>query len=145
MVKMGKILKRVHQECHSHGLHLAVTDVLYKKKTTQAEVVEEAVLSSDDESEESEDENDDVDDVTDSDESDEESESENEEPEESPEDMVLISEIDLIVKQIRTIVKKFKRSPLKNDELQKYIKEEIRKKPAGMVSLCRKFETGLFS
>lgn len=31
MVKMGKLLPFIHQQCISHGLHLAVTDVLYKK------------------------------------------------------------------------------------------------------------------
>lgn len=31
MVKMGKLLPFIHQQCFSHGIHLAVTDVLYKK------------------------------------------------------------------------------------------------------------------
>lgn len=30
-MKMGKLLPFIHQQCISHGLHLAVTDVLYKK------------------------------------------------------------------------------------------------------------------
>ena len=32
MVKYGKILGITSQLCHNHGLHLAITDVLYKKR-----------------------------------------------------------------------------------------------------------------
>ena len=31
MIKAGKLSGIIHQICHSHGLHLAVCDVLYKK------------------------------------------------------------------------------------------------------------------
>ena len=32
MKKLGKLLNIVHQLCHSHGIHLAVVNVFYKKK-----------------------------------------------------------------------------------------------------------------
>ena len=31
MIKTGRLSSIIHQICHSHGLHLAVCDVLYKK------------------------------------------------------------------------------------------------------------------
>ena len=32
MIKMGKLIQIEHQLCFSHGIHLAVTNVLYKKQ-----------------------------------------------------------------------------------------------------------------
>ena len=34
MIKTGRLSGIIHQVCHSHGLHLAVCDVLYKKYRT---------------------------------------------------------------------------------------------------------------
>ena len=125
---MGKILKRVHQLCLSHGLHLAVVDVMYKlpeslQSTKRVAPPEDEAEASSGEESESEDE--------DQDESmtDEESEpmdksSENAEGIQIDENLVLVSEIDAVVKKIRVICRKIKRSPLKNDTLQKYIRQK---------------------
>ena len=32
MIKTGRLSGIIHQICHSHGLHLAVCNVLYKKR-----------------------------------------------------------------------------------------------------------------
>ena len=130
---MGKVLKRVHQVCHSHGLHLAVTDVIYKKKTSEAVIEEDSTSSSEEESDGED--NEDAEEVTDSEEeSDDCSDSESVvEQVESEEDLVLISEIDEIVKKIRKAVKTFKKSPLKNDALQAKIKESAKKKAGTII------------
>ena len=93
-----------HMLCFSHGLHLAVTDVLYvSKETTQ------------------DDEN-----------SDDESTEENEAPED--EGQFLIEDEDTadieenygeITKKVRKIVRFFRKSPLKNDLLQKIIRDDL--------------------
>lgn len=48
MVKMGKSLSKadvLHQLCFAHGLHLAVCDVLYKKKKAVPIIVEDETES----------------------------------------------------------------------------------------------------
>ena len=125
MVAMGKILKRVHQECHSHGLHLAVTDVLYKKVTIEANI-EEGSSSE----EESGGEDNYQEDVTDSEESDDDSVSDTEsevELAQHEEDLVLINEINEVVKKIRIVVRKINNSR-KNDDLQAKIMETAKMK-----------------
>ena len=42
MVKVGKLLKADQQLCYAHGIHLAVTDVLYKKKNIEGTAPTEA-------------------------------------------------------------------------------------------------------
>ena len=38
MRKFGRLLGCEHQQCHAHGLHLAVTDVLYQKPSVASVV-----------------------------------------------------------------------------------------------------------
>merc|ERR1711974_470504 len=49
MMKLGRISGVIHQVCHAHGVHLAVTDMLYKRRV-QSEA--ESEDSSDNESQE---------------------------------------------------------------------------------------------
>ena len=42
MVSMGKLLGITHVLCMAHGLHLAVTDILYKKRTAKQAVVNDS-------------------------------------------------------------------------------------------------------
>lgn len=37
MIKVGKLIDAEHQLCFAHGIHLAVCDVLYSKKTVHCE------------------------------------------------------------------------------------------------------------
>ena len=122
MEKMGKILKREHQMCLSHALHLAVTDVMYKLpkslgSTDRAATTEDEAEASSGEESESEDEDQ---------EEDEESEplDDSSGDKQIEDDMVLVTEIDIVIKKIRKICKKIKKSPLKNDSLQFYIRQK---------------------
>ena len=141
MVRMGKLLARHHQKCHDHGLHLAVVDVLYKAPrpkpprpaTASPSSKDEAEASSSDESGDEYEESD-TEEVSDSDasESEDEEEDEDEEgdgeyvdPMDVPEE--LIDEVGAIVDKIRKCCKKIRKSPVKNDALQEYIKKEAAK------------------
>jgi hypothetical protein len=115
MKKMGGILGIVHQLCHAHGLHLAVCDVLYKKiLAPDAQDAEEEQEHNEDEEEEHEDDA-------------HESGGWAEEEVVLPEAAVLTPNIDDVVKRVRKIVCMFRRSPVKNDTLQKYAKQDLGK------------------
>ena len=43
MVKYGRIMGIISQLCYNHGLHLAITDVLYKKQRTNSEENQEII------------------------------------------------------------------------------------------------------
>ena len=110
MKRFVRILGTEHQVCHAHGLHLAICDTLYK--TSQEDV--EVNLSGSNVQEEEGDPAVDV-------ESDEEVEEDGGFQEEQIEAECEISEeIGAIIKKIRRICKLFRRSPVKNDTLQKY-------------------------
>ena len=114
MIKTGRLSNIIHQICHSHGLNLAVCDVLYKKccnieSTNEAKDYEydyDIFKSSDDENDDEawqvilpDDYNADfVDTVRDS------------------------------ISKVRAIVKVFRKSPLKNDCLQKNCEKELGKR-----------------
>ena len=112
MMKLGRITPCEHIVCLSNMLHLVITDVFYKKKKT----------ADDSDSEETEDQeqqdDDDEEEVDDND----ASIPSLEEPlglgEALPE---LAGDIEPVIKKVRKIVSKFRRSPVKNDLLQKEV------------------------
>ncbi|GFT97947.1 uncharacterized protein NPIL_447261 [Nephila pilipes] len=125
MVKFGKIMSCENHLCYAHAIHLAVCDVLYNKQIDLGENIVEI----EDKSHEEED---------------------NDESEELIEDLDKaldlefesgvgtdasfhityaeknsITNINETMKKIRNVVKLFRKSPLKNDILQKYVTEEF--------------------
>lgn len=108
MQKVGKLLACKQQLCFAHAIHLAVSDILYKKQN----IVAQAFVN---------------------DASDCESDSDDDQDggfhldlkEDEPE---LSESFDVLIRKVRTVVKMFRRSPTKNDDiLQKYTKEEFGK------------------
>ncbi|GFX27899.1 uncharacterized protein TNCV_3083221 [Trichonephila clavipes] len=124
MVTFGKIMSCEYHLCYAHTIHLAVCDVLYNK---QIDLVENTVEVEDKSHEE-----------------------DNGESEELIEDLDKaldlefesgvgtdalfhvtyaeknsITNINETIKKIKNVVKLFKKSPIKNDILQKYVKEEF--------------------
>lgn len=111
MTKVGRLIEAEQQLCYSHGIHLAVIDVLYNKS-----IIEQH--------EEYEDNN-----------------SDNNDSDTDNEDGMIVESVsnqncqslnhkDLspLIQKVRKTIKKFKRSPTKNDEyLQKYVKAEFGK------------------
>ena len=122
MVKMGKLSPTEHQECHAHGLNLGITDVIYKKAADTNNN-----LVNDDKIEDGEDEDSDNDSLDDEETSDDlrhifaTAAAENQE---------LRYELKVIVKKIRNIVKLFRKSPVKNDTLRTYTKQQFGKEMA---------------
>ena len=107
MVKFGKSLPCEHQLCLAHGVHLAVTDVLYSRQRG-----DKATTTSDANTESSTDEGSDGDDDGD----DEVSESELR--------AQLHGSRAEAVQSVRKIVRWFRKSPVRNEVLQKYVSEE---------------------
>ena len=44
MAKLGRLTGVEHQQCHSHGIHLAVTDVLYARKDASVQQADDDPL-----------------------------------------------------------------------------------------------------
>jgi hypothetical protein len=102
MVCFGNLAPFDQQLCFAHGIHLAVLDVIYQKTTIQVKREDE-----DDEEEE---------------------EDVEEEEDESLEEVFEIQEDLLpVITKVRKVAKMFKRSPVKNEILQKHVKEELGK------------------
>ncbi|XP_023230454.1 uncharacterized protein LOC111641584 [Centruroides sculpturatus] len=130
MVKFGRLIECEHQLCYAHGIHLAVCDVLYQKSTTSV-----AVPLSEEIQTEDEERNDDI-------EKDEEDFSYSidfesvlcERLAEDPFDIDISFELhdtlgneivcSQIINKVRKIAKFFRKSPLKNNILQKYVEQE---------------------
>ena len=107
MVKFGKLMECEHQLCYAHGVHLAVCDVLYRKKPNSALLHElEDKVSNDDNSDSDECEEMDNDGLTlnRSDEVDVE---------------VQMGSVSSIIHKVRDVVKVFRKSPVKNDLIKK--------------------------
>lgn len=139
MLKVGKISTPDQQLCLAHGIQLAVLDVLYGKKENEPNS-DDATINDEDclveivESDEKEE--DDLfafaEDVFNEEESMNELKATSEEDEyfnvdfsqkgDAPE---LVENYKHVVDNVRTIVKKFKRAPVKNDVLQGYIRSEF--------------------
>lgn len=113
MEKVGRLTDAEHQLCLAHGIHLAVIEVLYKKPTvvtTQSgENGGEAIVE------------DDLDDDFD----DDDTQSfvvENHDTNVQAADLTDDFNLHNLITKIRTVVKLFRRSPTKNDEvLQRYV------------------------
>ncbi len=108
MKKTGRIMGTEHQLCHSHGLHLAVCQVLYKsgpriQKEEEAEDFEEE----EEEREEQDDE-------------------EGEDEEESEEEVA--GYFQEPIRKVRRIVTLFRKSPVRNDLLQDMCEQECGKR-----------------
>ena len=124
MVKMGKLLQVCHQLCHCHGMHLAVTKILYRKDedVLEEEPMQEGEQSQEEESEEEEEEDKDEDETRTQFAS---MQWEEELPGAVPE---LEEAFKPTIDKIRKIAKLFKRSPKSNDLLHETCKAE--KRPA---------------
>jgi len=120
MTKVGTLIQPVQQLCYLHGIHLAVMDVVYKKSSSSSCSTGSAGLRSDVEVED--DENESGNDYEDND------DCEGDTLEViSKEKLIseLSDEYKDVVQKVRKIVKIFRRSPTKNDDiLQPYVKCE---------------------
>lgn len=135
MVKLGKLIDVAHQLCFAHGIHLAVIDVLYKKKLNLAivDADTEGVGDAEANDAQSEDSDSDTDDGNNNDNNEEKEK--NEDYGDTVEFSFIETEINLnyvylspLVTKIRKVIKIFRRSPTKNDQyLQKYVKLEFGK------------------
>ncbi|GFU48021.1 uncharacterized protein TNCV_4968041 [Trichonephila clavipes] len=122
MVKFGKIMSCQYHLCYAHAIHLAVCDVLYNKEIDLVENTVEVEDKSNEDNGES-DELEDLDKALDL------------EFESGVGTDALfhvtyaeknsITSINETIKKIRNVVKLFRKSPIKNDILQKYVKEEF--------------------
>ena len=108
MVKFGKIVPTEHQTCYTHGVHLAVQEVLYEKN--QSNNLEKVESDNDEE---------------------EDSDSDNEENSRFIDDEINESislpkvkvHFQSVIIKVRKIVKLFRKSPVKNDMLQEEVKK----------------------
>ena len=108
MKKLGRIVPTFQQLCYAHGLQLAIQDVFYRNQSIRTESVDTS-------------------------ETDEQDENDNDESDDDDGLLVLGSTAEIpivlnldtyeMVNKVRRIVKIFKRSPLKNEILQRYVKE----------------------
>lgn len=129
MMRFGRIMGEEHVTCYAHALHLAVQDVFYSKSTTAAAT----------EGEES-DNADTLDTTGQEDDTDIEVEveySDNEDDEDGYDDDNDVRELNdsvkTIITRVRKVVKQVRKSPLKNDKLQEYVKKEFGKE---LVVIC---------
>jgi hypothetical protein len=118
MKKVGSLIAAEQQLCYAHAIQLAVLDVLYKGNDKSASDQEPQCNNTESESDLSDDEDDD------------ESQSAESQDFNFIDDANLIAELsdnyNQLVEKVRKIVKIFRRSPTKNDDvLQKYIKAEV--------------------
>ncbi|CAG5059993.1 unnamed protein product [Parnassius apollo] len=131
MKKLGKLISAEQQLCFTHAIHLAVLDVMYKKKSKQPKK-EERNVSEDNNEDNNEDNSEDNSADNSENESDYESEDENEDggvvidEKEDEETNLSCSELAKTIKKVRTVVRRFKRFAKKNEvHLQKYVNAEF--------------------
>ncbi|XP_073820143.1 uncharacterized protein [Musca autumnalis] len=108
MKKYGKNISAKSQLCYNHAIHLSVVDALYAKQCVEEESVEEESL------EEESDIEDNYSDVS-------ENDSDKAELEENFE---LIPDVHSVVMKLRSYVKAFNKSSVKQRSLQSYVKEQ---------------------
>ena len=112
MKKFGQLIPTLHQLCYAHGLQLVIHDVFHTKNTVCPEKISHYSVETDEcENNETVDEMEDSDGLTMVG-----SEQENA--------LMLNLDISHIVNKVRLVAKLFKRSPLKNEILQNYVKEK---------------------
>ena len=115
MTKIGRISPTYQQLCFAHGVQLAVIDVLYSAKdkiNTQLEIPETE--------NEMEGEFSDLESLTSED-------NENDQEDNNHEEQQFSDNYKPIIDKIRKIVRLFRRSPLKNETLQKHVKSDLGK------------------
>jgi hypothetical protein len=108
MVKMGRLLDDdvpVHQLCLAHGVHLAVVDTFYKHAIVNADSTEQKGEES----------------CSDAD-SDSDASYIGVVPEFSD---VVVASLPRVINRVREIVRKFRKSPLLTDRLEKHIKQDM--------------------
>ena len=123
MVKFGRCADCEHQQCYAHAIHLAVCDVLYKKQTfNETDVIERESSAKTEEIEE-----DDCQETEDLRSDINIEHGQNEEPAASHIMSDLVSNADNVataIDKVRKIASIIKKSPAKNDTLQRYAKSE---------------------
>ena len=121
MEKMGRDIPTLHQVCHSHGIHLAVCDVLYKD-ISHAIADPEADLE---EYESSSDEEDMID-LASEEENESDSDSDEDEATEASatHNITLANSFKDIIAKVRKICKLMRKSRKTNDCLRKYCTED---------------------
>ena len=131
MVKFGKIVPTEHQTCHTHGVHLAVQEVLYEKNQSN-NLDEEKVESDNDEEEDSDSDNE------------ENSRFNDDEINQSISLPMVKVHFQSVIIKVRKIVKLFRKSPVKNDVLQEEVKKHHRREVA-LILDCRTRWTSLLA
>lgn len=113
MIKIGKLVSPKQQLCLAHGIQLAVIDVIYKRHSIEKPSQKSDAYETDDDSTE-----------------------EVEEQDEDENQTIQFLDVNVnaelskkynlgnIIAKVRKIVRCFRKSPTKNDLLQKYVKEE---------------------
>lgn len=142
MTKIGKLCPTLQQLCYAHGIQLAVIDVLYAKDKTSAAKDKENQSDSDsdddgagyeDEDEGQYEDDEELDNEGELDESaDEDDDKSDGEYDDKSDDYdeencaELSQDFKPLINKVRTIVKMFKRSPKKNEILQRYVKPDFK-------------------
>ena len=121
MLKMGRLSKIHQQICLVHGVHLAVVDVLYSKDSTSFDLQE--TVSDIHTDYNNMDSTPLIGDIS--------SEDDGDDDDDEVYDDVIIPpyalNINATITKVRNIVRMFRRSPLKNETLKKYIYEHLGK------------------
>ena len=109
MKKVGRLLPTIHQLCYTHGLQLVIHDIFYQKQTTLSEINSNYSNETDESDAEDEilSELEDIDGLA---------------IVEQDNPLVVNASVGDVVNKVRRVVKLFKRSPLKNEILQTYVK-----------------------
>lgn len=123
MQKVGKLLVCLQQLCLAHGVHLAVLDVLYKQhKSASMKTVEDGANS----------------------ESDDEENGEGFQIFTEEVELELADSLYPLIRKVRAVVKLFRKSPTKNDVLQKHIKEQFNREIQLMIDIKTRWNSLFF-
>ena len=135
MVKLGKLAPPLHQLCLAHALHLAVSKLLYVKKTKSKNQDEWADDSNETDDDEFTNNNADYEDIEDGEQIEDDEEETEKEDDPDYEEMLEISSNlteegpQIVIKyreaisKLRTIVKKYRKSPILREELEKRVSD----------------------
>ena len=116
MKKLGRSISSLHQLCYAHGLQLMIQDTFYQKHNEDIEIFSDGSGTDD------EDNTTTLDDDCDDDFSDDGLDISG--PADSVNALALNVDIIDTVNKVRRVVKIIKRSPLKNETLQRYVREK---------------------
>ena len=126
MTKVGRLIEAEQQLCYAHGVQLAVLDALYNRRNKSAMQTAEAIEATENEGEAASDSENGSDDEHESDGDEQGLQVFNENNYNLVEE--LSGEYHDVVRKARNVVKIFRRSPTKNDDiLQPYVKKEFGK------------------